>query len=76
MSKEREDYLKKQAEAQFAIKEADLVDAVRTLLKRHGMGADASPAYDYGGGAAAGASCCKSSTFIFMPLPIMMSPGR
>ncbi|HZD91684.1 MAG TPA: ATP phosphoribosyltransferase regulatory subunit, partial [Pseudolabrys sp.] len=38
MSKEREDYLKKQAEAQFAVKEADLVDAVRKLLARHGIG--------------------------------------
>ena len=38
MSKEREDYLKKQAEAQFAVKEADLVDAVRKLLNRHGIG--------------------------------------
>ena len=38
MSKEREDYLKKQAEAQFAVKEEDLVDAVRKLLARHGIG--------------------------------------
>ena len=37
MSKEREDYLKKQAEAQFAVKESDLVDAVRKLLQRHGI---------------------------------------
>jgi histidyl-tRNA synthetase len=36
-SKEREDYLKKQAEAQFAVKEAELVEAVRRLLKRHGL---------------------------------------
>ena len=36
--KERDDYLKKQAEAQFAVKEADLVDAVRDLLKRHNIG--------------------------------------
>jgi histidyl-tRNA synthetase len=34
-SKEREDYLTKQAEAQFAVKEADLVEAVRNLLARH-----------------------------------------
>jgi histidyl-tRNA synthetase len=34
-TKDREDYLKKQAEAQFAVKEAALVDAVRTLLARH-----------------------------------------
>jgi histidyl-tRNA synthetase len=33
----REDYLKKQAEAQFAVKEAQLVDAVRKLLARHGL---------------------------------------
>jgi histidyl-tRNA synthetase len=35
LSKEREDYLKKQAEAQFAVNEADLVEAVRKLLARH-----------------------------------------
>jgi histidyl-tRNA synthetase len=35
---EREDYLKKQAEAQFAVPEADLVEAVRKLLARHGLG--------------------------------------
>jgi len=34
-TKDREDYLKKQAEAQFAVKEAALVEAVRTLLVRH-----------------------------------------
>ena len=39
LSKERDDYLKKQAEAQFAVTEADLVDAVRKLLARHGIGA-------------------------------------
>ena len=38
LSKEREDYLKKQAEAQFAVKEDELVDAVRKLLTRHGIG--------------------------------------
>jgi histidyl-tRNA synthetase len=32
---DRAEYLTKQAEAQFAIKEADLVDAVRKLLARH-----------------------------------------
>ena len=37
LSKERDDYLKKQAEAQFAVKESDLVDAVRKLLARHGL---------------------------------------
>ena len=35
--KERDAYLKQQAEAQFAVKEADLVEAVRKLLKRHGL---------------------------------------
>jgi len=35
LSKEREDYLKKQTEAQFAVKEDGLVDAVRKLLIRH-----------------------------------------
>jgi histidyl-tRNA synthetase len=38
LSKEREDYLKKQAEAQFAVKEPELVEAVRKLLARHGQG--------------------------------------
>jgi histidyl-tRNA synthetase len=32
---EREDYLKKQAQAQFSVNEADLVDAVAKLLTRH-----------------------------------------
>ena len=35
LSKEREDYLKKQTEAQLAVKEDGLVDAVRKLLTRH-----------------------------------------
>jgi histidyl-tRNA synthetase len=34
---EREDYLKKQAEAQFAVAEDKLVDAVRELLAKHGI---------------------------------------
>jgi histidyl-tRNA synthetase len=34
-SKERDDYLQKQAQAQFAVKEDKLVDAVRELLARH-----------------------------------------
>jgi histidyl-tRNA synthetase len=34
-TKEREEYLRKQAEAQFAVKESELVDAVRKLLTRH-----------------------------------------
>jgi histidyl-tRNA synthetase len=33
--KDRDDYLKKQAEAQFAVKEADMVKAVRDVLARH-----------------------------------------
>jgi histidyl-tRNA synthetase len=37
-TKDRDDYLKKQAEAQFAVKEEQLVDAVRDLLARHGIG--------------------------------------
>jgi histidyl-tRNA synthetase len=36
--KDRDEYLKKQAEAQFAVKEADLVEAVRKLLARHKLG--------------------------------------
>ena len=35
LSKERDDYLKKQAEAQFAVPEQDLVEAVRKVLVRH-----------------------------------------
>jgi histidyl-tRNA synthetase len=34
-TKDREEYLKKQAEAQFAVKEDALVDAVRKLVARH-----------------------------------------
>ena len=34
-TKDREEYLKKQAEAQFAVKEVALVEAVRALLARH-----------------------------------------
>ena len=37
LSKERDDYLKKQAEAQFAVKEDELVEAVRKLLARHNI---------------------------------------
>jgi histidyl-tRNA synthetase len=37
-AKERDAYLKKQAQAQFAVKEAELVEAVRELLHRHGIG--------------------------------------
>ena len=37
LSKERDDYLKKQAEAQFAVPEDRLVDAVREVLARHGV---------------------------------------
>ncbi|MGE0523946.1 MAG: histidine--tRNA ligase [Variibacter sp.] len=38
LSKERDDYLKKQAEAQFAVPEAELVAAVRKVLARHRKG--------------------------------------
>ena len=34
--KDRDEYLKKQAEAQFAVKESELVEEVRKLLARHG----------------------------------------
>ena len=37
LEKGRDDYLKKQAEAQFAVKEAELVEAVAALLARHGI---------------------------------------
>jgi histidyl-tRNA synthetase len=36
MSKERDEYLKKQAEAQFSVPEAQLVEAVRGILAKHG----------------------------------------
>jgi histidyl-tRNA synthetase len=36
-SKERDDYLKKQAQAQFAVAEEKLVDAVREVLARHNV---------------------------------------
>jgi histidyl-tRNA synthetase len=35
LSKERDDYLKKQADAQFAVPEGGLVEAVRKVLARH-----------------------------------------
>ena len=35
LSKERDDYLKKQAEAQFTVKEGQLVEEVRRLIARH-----------------------------------------
>ena len=35
LSKQRDDYLKKQAEAQFAVPEEKLVEAVREVLARH-----------------------------------------
>jgi len=35
--KDRDEYLKKQSEAQFAVKESVLVEAVRKLLARHGL---------------------------------------
>jgi histidyl-tRNA synthetase len=37
LSKDRDDYLKKQAEAQFAVKESELVDAVRKVLTRNNV---------------------------------------
>jgi histidyl-tRNA synthetase len=36
-TKDREEYLKKQAEAQFAVPESGLIDAVRKLLARHNL---------------------------------------
>jgi histidyl-tRNA synthetase len=35
--KDRDEYLKKQAEAQFAVPETELVDAVRQVLARHNV---------------------------------------
>jgi histidyl-tRNA synthetase len=35
LSRDRDDYLHKQAEAQFAVAEAELVDGVRKVLARH-----------------------------------------
>jgi len=34
-TKDRDEYLKKQAEAQFAVKESELVEAVKRVLARH-----------------------------------------
>jgi histidyl-tRNA synthetase len=34
---DREDYLKKQAEAQSSVPEGDLVQAVKEVLARHGI---------------------------------------
>jgi histidyl-tRNA synthetase len=38
LSKDHDDYRRKQAEAQFAVSEADLVAGVRKVLTRHGVG--------------------------------------
>ena len=38
VGKDRDEYLKKQAEAQFAVKETTLVEAVRSLLAKHKLG--------------------------------------
>ncbi|HEY7299986.1 MAG TPA: histidine--tRNA ligase [Xanthobacteraceae bacterium] len=38
LSKDHEDYRRKQAEAQFGVPEADLVAGVRKVLARHGIG--------------------------------------
>jgi len=35
LSKDRDDYLQKQADAQFAVPEEGLVEAVRKVLGRH-----------------------------------------
>ena len=35
--KDRDEYLKKQAEAQFAVKESDLVEGVRRVLAKHNV---------------------------------------
>jgi histidyl-tRNA synthetase len=40
LSKERDDYLRQQAEAQFAVAEDGLVEAVRRVLARHRSGKD------------------------------------
>jgi histidyl-tRNA synthetase len=37
LSKDRDEYLRKQAEAQFAVKESELVDAVRKVLARNNV---------------------------------------
>jgi histidyl-tRNA synthetase len=37
LSKDRDDYLKKQAEAQFVVKESELVEAVRKVLARNNV---------------------------------------
>ena len=37
LSKDRDDYMKKQAEAQFAVKESELVEAVKKVLSRNNV---------------------------------------
>jgi histidyl-tRNA synthetase len=37
LSKDRDDYMKKQAEAQFAVKESELVEAVCKVLARNNV---------------------------------------
>jgi histidyl-tRNA synthetase len=36
-TKDRDEYLRKQAEAQFAVKESELVEAVRKVLARNNV---------------------------------------
>ena len=43
LEKDRDEYLQKQAEAQLAVPEADLVAAVREVLARHGLAPFPSP---------------------------------
>ncbi len=42
LSKDRDEYLAKQAQAQFPVKESELVDAVRKVLARHAVHAGSS----------------------------------
>ena len=72
-TKDRDEYLKKQAEAQFAVEGSGLVEAVRNLLARHDMQKFLSCIT--GASAAFRAVSAISSTFIFKPLPMMTSPG-
>ncbi len=40
LEKGREEHLQKQGEAQHSVPEANLVEAVRAVLTRHGLGAE------------------------------------
>ena len=74
-SKDRDEYLKKQAEAQFAVKESELVEAVEKLLKRHKLGIGNPHFYRLGPGrgVAHGTSADPGAFFCAGASPICMA---